>query len=157
MDRTWLADLPFSADLEGFTIVHASLASPERWTYVFDKLAAAENFTRQSLPLCFNGHTHIPLAFQCRNGVVKGGTYTQFTVDPGIRYLVNVGSVGQPRDGRTDATYAVYDATTRTVELRRVDYPQPPSGGHDAGRPVGGGGGPPKKLQAHSDYPDDED
>jgi predicted phosphodiesterase len=157
MDRTWLADLPLSADVEGFTIVHASLASPERWPYVFDRLAAAEHFTHQSLPLCFNGHTHIPIAFEYRKGVVKGGTYTQFTADPGVRYLVNVGSVGQPRDGRVDASYAVYDATIRTVELRRVDYPRPPSGGHGARRPVGGGGGPPKKLQAHSDYADDED
>ena len=47
MDRTWLRGLPFSKDFEDFTIVHASLECPERWQYVFDKLAAAQHFSYQ--------------------------------------------------------------------------------------------------------------
>ena len=60
--------------------------------------------------------------------------------------LVNVGSVGQPRDGHAGAAYVVYDSNSRTVELRRVGYPPPPSGGHGKAKPVPGGGGPPKTI-----------
>jgi predicted phosphodiesterase len=154
-DRAWLSELPYSVDINGFTIVHASLDAPQRWGYIFDKLAAASHFTNQTLPLCFNGHTHIPVAFQSKDGKVRGGTFTAFSIEPGIKYLVNVGSVGQPRDGRSDATYVVYDANARTVELRRVDYPRPPSGGYGVGKPVPGGGGPPKTLIAYNDFPED--
>jgi predicted phosphodiesterase len=155
-DQSWLSDLPYVLGFDDFTIVHASLNAPERWEYIFDKLAAASHFTRQSTPLCFNGHTHVPIAFQSKGGKVRGGTFTTLSIEPGIQYLVNVGSVGQPRDGRSDAAYVIYDASDRTVELRRVDYPRPPAGGHGGGRPVPWGGGPPKTLEVHSDYPEDD-
>jgi hypothetical protein len=87
---------------------------------------------------------------------VRGGTFTTFSIEPGIKYLVNVGSVGQPRDGRTGATYVIYDTSGRTIELRRVDYPEPPSGGQGVGKPVPLGSGPPKTLKAHSDFPADD-
>lgn len=156
-DRNWLGGLPYVAKIEDFTIVHASLNAPERWEYIFDKLAAASHFIKQDTPVCFHGHTHVPIAFQSKGGKVSGGTFSTFSIEPGIKYLVNVGSVGQPRDGRLDAAYVVYDASRRTVELRRVDYPRPPSGGHGPGKPVPGGGGPPKTLRAHADYPENED
>ena len=118
--QAWLAGLPYRLDLGDFTVVHASLDAPERWEYGFDRLAAARHFPHQTASLCFSGHTHVPVAFQLKHGVVRGGTYARFTLEPGVKYLVNVGSVGQPRDGRADATYVVYDASRRTVELRRV-------------------------------------
>lgn len=156
-DRVWLRELPYRLDIDDFTIVHASLDAPERWEYVFDKAAAARHFTHQTTPLCFSGHTHVPIAFQLKKGDVRGGTYTKFTIKPDIKYLVNVGSVGQPRDGHAGAAYVVYDTSNRTVELRRVDYPRPPAGGHGVGKPAPGGGGPPKTLLAHSDNPDDDE
>lgn len=155
-DQSWLSELPYVLQFDRFTIVHASLNAPERWEYIFEKHAVANHFTRQSTPLCFNGHTHVPVAFQTKGGVVRGGTFTSFTIKPGIKYLVNVGSVGQPRDGRTDAAYVIYDASDRRVELRRVDYPRPPSGGHGVGKPLPWDGGPPKTLRGHSDYPADD-
>src|SRR5439155_21114500 len=60
--RKWLRELPYVLVLEGFTIVHATLDQPERWGYVFDKLAAAAHFTHQATPVCFFGHTHVPMA-----------------------------------------------------------------------------------------------
>jgi predicted phosphodiesterase len=155
-DRIWLSELPYSVDIADFTIVHASLDAPERWAYIFDKLAAASHFTKQRMSLCFHGHTHVPVAFRSMGGKVSGGTFTTFSLEPGIKYLVNVGSVGQPRDGRPNAAYVVYDASSRTVELRRVDYPRPPSGGHGVGKPVPSGGVPPSTLHAHSDVPEDD-
>jgi diadenosine tetraphosphatase ApaH/serine/threonine PP2A family protein phosphatase len=120
-DRRWLRELPLVLHVEDFVIVHASLDDPQRWVYVFDKLAAAISFARQKTEVCFFGHTHVPMAF-IRDSVVRGGTYSMFKVDAGRKYFINPGSVGQSRDGVPKATYAIYDLEERTVELRRVDY-----------------------------------
>src|SRR6476469_7664779 len=58
-DRNWLRELPHVKVISGFTIVHATLDGPQRWGYVFEKLAAAANFQHQTTPVCFNGHTHV--------------------------------------------------------------------------------------------------
>ena len=104
-----------------FSIVHATLDGPQRWGYVFDRLAAAASFTYQNTNVCFFGHTHVPVAF-IRDSVVRGGTYSKFKVEPGRKYFVNVGAVGQPRDGNPKAGYVVYDLDEGTIELRRLDY-----------------------------------
>ncbi len=80
---------------QSFSIVHATLDGPQRWGYVFDRLAAAASFTYQNTTVCFFGHTHVPVAF-IRDTVVRGGTYSKFKVEPGRKYFINVGSVGQP-------------------------------------------------------------
>jgi len=120
-DRKWLRDLKYMRLVTSFTIVHATLDSPERWGYVFDKLAAASSFAYQNTPICFFGHTHVPVAF-VRDTVVRGGTYSKFKIEPGKKYFINVGSVGQSRDGVPKATYVIYDAIEQSIELRRLDY-----------------------------------
>jgi predicted phosphodiesterase len=122
-DRAWLQNLPLVETMDGFTIVHAVLEQPERWGYVFDKHMAASSFTRQTTPVCFFGHTHVPVAF-IRDSAVRGGTYQRFKVESGKLYFVNPGSVGQPRDNDSRAAYVIYDLDTQTVELRRLDYPR---------------------------------
>jgi predicted phosphodiesterase len=120
-DKKWLRELRYLRPVANFTIVHATLDMPQRWGYVFDKLAAAASFTYQTTSVCFFGHTHVPVAF-IRDNVVKGGTYSKFKTEPGRKYFVNVGSVGQPRDGNYKAAYVVYDMAESTIELRRLDY-----------------------------------
>jgi predicted phosphodiesterase len=120
-DRKWLKDLKYMRLVASFSIVHATLDGPQRWGYVFDKLAAAASFTYQNTALCFFGHTHVPVAF-VRDSVVRGNTYSKFRIEPGRKYFINVGSVGQSRDGVPKATYAIYDMDEGTVELRRLDY-----------------------------------
>ncbi|HEX9284370.1 MAG TPA: metallophosphoesterase family protein, partial [Nitrospirales bacterium] len=71
-DRQWLRDLKYVRLVTSFSMVHATLDGPQRWGYVFDKLAAAASFTYQNTPVCFFGHTHVPVAF-VRDSVVKGG------------------------------------------------------------------------------------
>ena len=88
---------------------------------MFDKLAAAASFTYQNTALCFFGHTHVPIAF-IRDSVVRGGTYSKFRIEPGKKYFVNVGSVGQSRDGVPRATYVIYDMAEGSIELRRLEY-----------------------------------
>lgn len=123
-DRLWLRDLKYIKLVANFSLVHATLDGPQRWGYVFDKLAAAASFTYQNTSVCFFGHTHVPVAF-IRDSVVRGGTYSKFKVEPGRKYFVNVGSVGQSRDGVPKATYVVYDLDEGSIELRRLDYDIP--------------------------------
>jgi predicted phosphodiesterase len=120
-DREWLRELKYVRLVASFSMVHATLDGPQRWGYVFDKLAAAASFTYQNTAVCFFGHTHVPVAF-VRDSVVRGGTYSKFRVEPGKKYFVNVGAVGQPRDGNPKAGYVVYDLDEGTIELRRLDY-----------------------------------
>jgi predicted phosphodiesterase len=120
-ERTWLRELKYSRMVGNFTIVHATLDAPQRWGYVFDKLAAAASFPYQNTQICFFGHTHVPVAFM-RDTAVRGGTYSKFKVDPSKKYFVNVGAVGQPRDNNPRAGYVVYDSDAGTIELRRLDY-----------------------------------
>ena len=120
-DRDWLRNLKYIRLVTSFSIVHATLDGPQRWGYVFDRLAAAASFTYQNTSVCFFGHTHVPVAF-IRDSVVRGGTYSKFKIEPGRKYFINVGSVGQSRDGVAKATYVIYHVDDGTVELRRLDY-----------------------------------
>jgi len=120
-EKKYLKNLKFVRYVENFTIVHATLDMPQKWGYVMDKLAAAASFSYQNTAVCFFGHTHVPLAF-VRDSVVKGGTYEMIHIEPGKKYFINVGSVGQPRDGNPMAGYVIYDLVTNTVTLRRLEY-----------------------------------
>lgn len=123
-DRKWLRELKYFRLVANFSIVHATLDAPQRWGYVFEKLEAAASFTYQNTQVCFFGHTHVPVAF-IRDTGVRGGTYSKFRVESGKKYFVNVGSVGQPRDGDPRASYVIYDLPQQTIEIRRLDYDIP--------------------------------
>ncbi|MEJ0090285.1 MAG: metallophosphoesterase family protein [Limisphaerales bacterium] len=136
----WLDCLPYVKEFDGFTIVHATLNHPEKWGYVFDKLAAADSFSQQTTQVCFFGHTHVPVAF-AKGSTVSGGIYSKIKIESGKKYFINPGSVGQPRDNNSKASYAIYDSTEQTVELRRLDYdgPDKSDGGDSfAGKPKPG-------------------
>jgi predicted phosphodiesterase len=120
-EKKWLRDLKYTRMAANFTMVHATLDAPERWGYVFDKLAAAASFPYQTSQMCFFGHTHVPVAFM-RDTVVRGGTYSKFKIDLSKKYFINVGAVGQPRDNNPKAAYVIYDMDAGTIELRRLEY-----------------------------------
>jgi predicted phosphodiesterase len=143
-DRRWLQSLPLTLVVCGFTLVHATLNGPERWGYVFDKLAAAAHFEQQTTQVCFFGHTHVPVAFM-RDSMVRGGTFSSLKVERDKKYFVNVGSVGQPRDNNPKAAYVTYDIDKKIIELRRLDYPIPGAGEGGANIPfkLPPKGGPP--------------
>lgn len=119
--RRFLADLPFVARVGNFTIVHSTLDMPETWGYVFEELEAEASFHYQMTTVCFYGHTHVPMAFE-KGDQVSGGVYNSLSVELGKKYFVNVGSVGQPRDGDPRCGYCVFDVKKRHIELRRVPY-----------------------------------
>ena len=120
-DKKWLRELKYSRMAANFTMVHSTLDAPERWGYVFDKLAAAASFPYQTTQMCFFGHTHVPVAFM-RDTVVRGGTYSKFKIDPAKKYFINVGAIGQPRDNNPKSAYVLFDMDAGTIELRRLEY-----------------------------------
>src|SRR6476646_8717644 len=120
-DKAWLADLRLTRQVRDFTIVHATLDTPGQWGYVFNDLDAIASFTYQHTPLCFFGHTHWPTAF-VRDDSVRRQQIDKLRIDPGKKYFINVGSVGQPRDGDWHAAYCIYHVESNVVEQRRLKY-----------------------------------
>lgn len=117
----FLRSLRYIERVESFTLVHSTLDNPEQWGYVFDKFEAEASFNYQYTSVCFYGHTHVPLMFERANGI-RGGLYQKLKIGLGKKYFINVGSVGQPRDGDSRCAYAIYDLEENTVELRRLQY-----------------------------------
>jgi predicted phosphodiesterase len=120
-DKQWLRDLKLQRIVGDFTIVHATLDMPEQWGYVFNNLDAAASFAHQQTAVCFFGHTHVPMAFVRDEGVQRH-QLDKLRIEPGKKYFINVGSVGQPRDGEWHAAYCIYDIESNTVEQRRLKY-----------------------------------
>jgi predicted phosphodiesterase len=119
--KSWLADLRLTRQVRDFTIVHATLDAPKQWGYVFNDLDAIASFNHQNTSLCFFGHTHWPMAF-IRDETVQRVAIDRLQLRNGKQYLVNPGSVGQPRDRDWRAAYCVYDTDEQMIEQRRVIY-----------------------------------
>lgn len=121
-EKQFLAGLPMVLKKKGATFVHASLDDPAHWNYVNSDLEAESSFTYQQTPLCFVGHTHIPRIY-AKNWEVREIPVTSILhIDKNTRYLINVGSVGQPRDRDWRASYAIFQPDKAIVEFRRVEY-----------------------------------
>lgn len=120
-EREWLRNLRLQRQVRDFTIVHATLDTPHKWAYIFNQLDAAASFSYQHTTLCFIGHTHSPKAY-IRDGRVRVEPLDKLRIESGKKYLINVGSVGQPRDGNWKAAYCIYDSNNNDVELRRIPY-----------------------------------
>ena len=91
--KTWLSKLPLTAEVAGFTIVHATLDTPGTWQYVMNKYDAMASLEQQRTNLCFYGHTHIPVSYVKDFHLVRKEE-PPLALEPHVRYFVNVGSVG---------------------------------------------------------------
>lgn len=122
----FLRRMPLIWTEDPITLVHATLDGPELWGYLATKLEAQTCFLYQKTPLCFVGHTHRPCAF-AQETEVRPLEFRHVDVHPdrrkvGRKFIFNVGSVGQPRDGDWRASYAIYSPENQTVDLKRVSY-----------------------------------
>jgi predicted phosphodiesterase len=110
---------------DGVAICHGSPLDED--TYVFSDVDAWEIFSRYEMPVTFFGHTHIPSLFWLEGRLlgVKAlrGTSGRIVLSPGGRYLINPGSIGQPRDRDPRASYMIYDSKKRVVSWYRIPYP----------------------------------
>jgi predicted phosphodiesterase len=123
----WLRGLPQGpVVVDGaFAIAHGTPLDED--AYIFSELEALNVFRNTSFPVCFFGHSHFPVIF----GLSPDAITTVLTLAPsfrfrlrkGVRYLINPGSVGQPRDGSPLASFALYDSERRTVTIYRLAYP----------------------------------
>ena len=113
-NKEYLRNLPFLVVQEGVTFAHASPLHPGEWSYVLTLRAARINFEAFSTKVCFIGHTHVPVII---NEDLSVGEFHK-----GTRCLINIGSVGQPRDGNPDAAYGIYDTEQTDFMLYRIPY-----------------------------------
>jgi diadenosine tetraphosphatase ApaH/serine/threonine PP2A family protein phosphatase len=123
--RAYLADLPALLTIGDFTLAHGSPRSPI-WEYVTSAAIAAENFLAFDTPTCFIGHTHIAMFAIHREGSDSVEIHPfrpGETLDLSLgRYIINPGSVGQPRDRDPRAAYGILDTDSATVTAHRVEY-----------------------------------
>ena len=126
-NREWLASLPRGPAVvdDLIEICHGSPLDED--AYIFDELDAERALRASARPLCLFGHTHYPIAFEW--SAEKLDTIGPNAADDvpialldGSKYLVNPGSVGQPRDGDPRAAYAIADTSARRIELLRIPY-----------------------------------
>jgi len=125
--RRYLESRPLTATVEDATLVHASPRHPEEWDYLISARDGFDVFGDFSTRLCFVGHSHQPDVWSLGSSGPEhaGGAPSareRMKLEDGRRYIINVGSVGQPRDRDPRAAYAIWDQDERTVTIRRVGY-----------------------------------
>ena len=122
----WLQSLPEGpVVVDGaFAVAHGTPIDED--AYIFGEIEALNVFRQTSFPLCFFGHSHFPVIFglspDAIQTVLTRSPSFRFRLEPGLRYLVNPGSIGQPRDGNPLASFAMFDSGTRVVSVYRVPY-----------------------------------
>lgn len=124
-DKSYLASLPLTAHVEGALLVHGSL--PEEMDYITSVEDARVCFDAMPGDLALVGHTHISEYYVVRQetrfpqqvSLRSGG---RVELESGLRYIVNPGAVGQPRDGNPDASFGVWDVDAGFIEVRRIPY-----------------------------------
>ena len=110
----YLHALPLSHTADGILFVHASPCHPADWNYIFDEHEACEAFRCYSEGICCIGHTHIPVIFSSRGRVQR--------ITQEEQAIINVGSIGQPRDRNTDLSFGILDTDQWTYENVRSPY-----------------------------------
>ena len=124
-EKKWLKELPIMNSVHGVTLVHSSLETPRKWNYIHDGEDARTHFRHQKTQICFVGHTHVPMIARYAG---SDGTYCSTpgtdVIDLNKRslFVVNVGSVGQPRDDDPRASYGLFDTEKLLFQIRRVPY-----------------------------------
>jgi diadenosine tetraphosphatase ApaH/serine/threonine PP2A family protein phosphatase len=119
----YLRSLPLVIDSAGgFVACHASPSRPEAWLYVLEPPEAREAFRAMGRPVAFIGHTHFPLLHDGSGKILPLVAGESVALHPRVKFIINVGSVGQPRDGDPRTAFAIFDDANRMVHFFRVEY-----------------------------------
>jgi putative phosphoesterase len=121
-DKRFIDSLRLKVSSNDFVMVHGTLDNAQDFNYLFDRLDAQLNFDLMDAPICVVGHTHIPGIFVEEAQKISYTNDYPVEISPQKKYIINVGSVGQPRDTDWRASYCVLDSSSRTVEIKRVEY-----------------------------------
>ena len=120
-DKEFIRSLKLVEYCDNFTVVHSTLYSPELFEYIQTSYDAHLSFEQQSTPLSFMGHSHVPVNFFKRKNV-SFNMETEVRLDDQTKIMVNVGSIGQPRDENPDAVCVIYDSDEGMIRVVRVKY-----------------------------------
>ena len=121
-EKNFLNNLVLVFENQDLCLVHGTLDNPVRFDYILDLYTARMNFSLLKRNILFIGHSHYPGIFIKKDADV---TYMQddcVALNKKYKYIVNVGSIGQPRDGDNRASLCVYDTKKDFLELRRIEY-----------------------------------
>lgn len=124
-EKRWLRGLPLVVTLEHCQVAHGTLHRPELFDYILSLSDADPSLDEMSRPVCFVGHSHIPITVMRFTDDPRRTAYThesEIDLSDTVKALINVGSVGQPRDENPLTAYALYDSETRKASIRRVPY-----------------------------------
>ena len=121
-DASFLRGLDFVFKNKHLTLTHGALEEPEEFNYIFDKKAALGTFDMMDTPVCFVGHSHRPLVLSYKSNAVEISGDMKADLSGAEKLIVNVGSVGQPRDGDPRLCYCIYDTDIGSVRLKRLPY-----------------------------------
>ena len=121
-ETCFIKDIPLVFNDGTLTVAHGTLHEAGEFRYMLSGREAARTFEMLETQLCFVGHSHVPDAFVLRDREMYGIAKERFKLEKEARYIINVGSVGQPRDLDERACYCVYDTEANEIELRRIKY-----------------------------------
>lgn len=112
----YLSSSPYTLENKelDFLATHASPFDPEKWRYIQSAIDGRKILEQIPNKLCFVGHTHVPAVIPDRLGV--------FTVKPGVRYIINPGSIGQPRDSDKRASFGLFNLSEFSYRNIRLDF-----------------------------------
>jgi diadenosine tetraphosphatase ApaH/serine/threonine PP2A family protein phosphatase len=118
-----MSKFKMTAEVDDLIMVHASPKEPEMWHYILDMADVEENFRFFSQKICLVGHTHRPFMVSLdAEGNSTISNRPEEKINRNRRYLINIGSVGQPRDGDPRSCYVIYDSKNQTIKHKRVAY-----------------------------------
>jgi len=121
--KVFLRALKLIYVIENFVLVHGSLDNPQNFNYLTNVYDCDATFQLLKSSVCFVGHTHVPVVFiQDKQGKSHYQDVDTIEIETENKYIINVGSVGQPRDSIPQAAYCVFDTQTRQVQIKRVKY-----------------------------------
>jgi diadenosine tetraphosphatase ApaH/serine/threonine PP2A family protein phosphatase len=123
-NMTWLKSLPYQVQDGDVTFCHGSPVNLEEFEYIFSKEQAAQclDMWNELSTVTFIGHSHLCKSFALSRDDVFEVVAQKFAIRPDHRYIISVGSVGQPRDYDNRASYTIYDTEEKVFEFKRVPY-----------------------------------
>jgi len=120
--KKYLDSLSLTESYDDMSFTHGVFSFPESWNYIFSLEDAVREFHYMDSSIGFVGHSHIPGVFFEKIGEYGTLENSEFTFEDRVRYIVNCGSVGQPRDGDPRASFCIIDTDDKKVIMHRVAY-----------------------------------
>lgn len=121
-EKEYLKALPLIYKDGLMTLAHGTLSRPKEFNYMLDIYTAAKDFDILETPVSFVGHSHLPGVFFEEDYQINYSVDQKIVLKPRIKYIVNAGSIGQPRDGDWRSSLVIFDTEERSIEFKRIEY-----------------------------------